>query len=85
MACDAEHSHSWRRYERTFGHRLAITGGAYWQEFSSFRGSARCSSRFSNTIPWFELRYGVNWKRAVYDGGPTPSAEGFIHVNLRFH
>ena len=34
--------------------------------------------------PWLELRYGVQWKRAVYDGEPTPSTEGFIRLNLRF-
>ena len=31
LTCDAEHV-LWRRYERSFGHRLAVTGGAYWQE-----------------------------------------------------
>ena len=84
ITCDAEHM-LWRRYERSFGHRLAITGGAYWQEFfgTSWIGSVLYEQVYQYN-PWFELRYGVERKRAVYDGGPTPATEGFIHLNLRF-
>jgi len=75
----------WRSYERSFGHRLALTGGAYWQEFfgAGWIGSLLYEQVFQYN-PWFELRYGIQWKRAVYDGEPTPSIEGFVRMNLRF-
>jgi hypothetical protein len=31
LTLDADHL-LWRSYERSFGHRLAVTGGTYWQK-----------------------------------------------------
>ncbi len=66
-------------------HRLAVTGGAYWQDNfgSSWIGSLLYEQVFQYN-PWLELEYGVVRKRAVYDGAQTPSTEGFIRLNLRF-
>lgn len=84
ITCDIEQI-LWRRYERSFGHRLAVTGGAYWQENfgTSWIGSLLYEQVFQYN-PWLELRYGVERKRAVYDGAQTPSTDGFIRLNLRF-
>ena len=84
ITCVAEHV-LWRQYERSFGHRLAITGGAYWQEHfdTGWIGSVLYEQVYQHN-PWLELRYGAQWKRAIYDGEPTPSTEGFIRLNLRF-
>ncbi|MFZ1218387.1 MAG: poly-beta-1,6 N-acetyl-D-glucosamine export porin PgaA, partial [Chthoniobacterales bacterium] len=84
LTCDAEHV-IWRRYERSFGHRLAVTGGAYWQEDfgTSWIGSILYEQVFQYN-PWLELRWGVIRKRAVYDGAQTPSTEGFVRFNVRF-
>ena len=47
----------WRRYDRSFGHRLAVTGGAYWQEDfgTSWIGSILYEQVFQYN-PWLELR-----------------------------
>jgi biofilm PGA synthesis protein PgaA len=84
ITCDAEHV-LWRRYERSFGHRLAVTGGAYWQENfgTSWIGSALYEQVFQYN-PRLELRWGVQRKRAIYDGAQTPSTEGFVRLNFRF-
>jgi biofilm PGA synthesis protein PgaA len=84
LTCDVEHV-LWRRYERSFGHRLAVTGGAYWQEDfgTSWIGSVLYEQVFQYN-PWLELRWGVNRRRAVYDGAQTPSTEGFVRFNFRF-
>ncbi|HSI14868.1 MAG TPA: poly-beta-1,6 N-acetyl-D-glucosamine export porin PgaA [Chthoniobacter sp.] len=84
ITCDAEHI-LWRHFERIFGHRLTVAGGAYWQEFfdTGWTGSV-LYEQFFRYDPWVELRYGVRWNRAVYDGEPTPATEGYIRLNLRF-
>jgi poly-beta-1,6 N-acetyl-D-glucosamine export porin PgaA len=84
LTCDVEHV-VWRRYERSFSHRLAVTGGAYWQENfgTSWIGSILYEQVFQYN-PWLDLRWGVLRKRAVYDGAQTPSTEGFVRFNLRF-
>lgn len=84
LTCDVEHL-IWRRYERTFGQRLAVTGGSYSQEHfdTGWIGAVLYEQVFQSN-PWLELRYGVQWRRAIYDGDPTPSIEGFFRFNLRF-
>jgi biofilm PGA synthesis protein PgaA len=84
ITCDATQV-IWRSYERSFAHRLAVTGGAYWQDNfgSSWIGSVLYEQVFQYN-PWMEVEYGVARKRAVYDGAQTPSTEGFIRLNLRF-
>ena len=84
ITCDVEHV-LWRSYERSFGHRLALTGGAYAQEnFDTGWIGSLLYEQVYQYNPWLELRYGLDWRRAVYDGEPTPSVEGFIRLNLRY-
>ena len=74
--CDAEHV-LWRRYERSFGHRLVVTGGAYWQEDfgTGWIGSVLYEQVYQYN-PRVELRYGVQLKRAIYDGERDAVARG---------
>jgi biofilm PGA synthesis protein PgaA len=75
----------WRRYERSFGHRLALTGGGYWEEsFGTGWIGTLLYEQVYKYDPWVEFRYGVQWNRAIYDGVPTPSVEIIVHLNLRF-
>lgn len=84
ITCDAEQV-LWRSYERSFGQRFAVTGGAYWQEFydTGWIGSVLYEQVYQFN-PWIDLRYGIEWKRAIYDGEATPSVDAFIRLNLKF-
>lgn len=84
LTIDAEHI-LWRRYERAFSHRLAVTGGSYWQENfeRGWTGNVLYEQVWQNN-PWCELRWGVQFRRAVYDGDVTPSIDTFIRLNWRF-
>ena len=84
VTIDAEHL-LWRRYERSFGHRLALTGGSYWQKNygSAWTGNILYEQVWQNN-PWCELRWGVQFNRAVYDGDATRSVQTFIRLNWRF-
>jgi poly-beta-1,6 N-acetyl-D-glucosamine export porin PgaA len=68
LAVDIEHV-VWRRYDTSFGQRLVLTGGAYWQEGYGTGpiGAARYEQVWRND-PWTELRYGVEVNRRIYDG-----------------
>jgi biofilm PGA synthesis protein PgaA len=84
VTIDTEHM-LWRRYEHVFSHRLALTGGSYWEKNfgSDWTGNIRYEQVWQNN-PWLELRWGVQLNRAVYDGDVTPSLETFIRLNWRF-
>ena len=68
LAVDIEHV-IWRFYDRSFGQRLVLTGGAYWQENygTGAIGAARYEQVWRND-PWTEVRYGVEVNRRIYDG-----------------
>lgn len=59
----------WRRYERHFRHRLAVSVGDYWQQD---HGSALVPSvEYRHEWQMGQgriLEYGVRWSRPVYDG-----------------
>jgi len=84
LTIDAEHI-LWRRYERVFSHRLAVTGGSYSQKNfeTDWTGHILYEQVWQNN-PWCELRWGVQFRRAVYDGDVTPSMDAFIRLNWRF-
>jgi biofilm PGA synthesis protein PgaA len=84
VALDAEHL-LWRDYERSFGHRLVVTAGSYWQkDFGlGFIGSILYEQFYAHN-PWAEVRYGVQLNRNIYDGDAVPSVDFFARVNFRF-
>jgi biofilm PGA synthesis protein PgaA len=59
----------WRRYERSFRHRLTVSLGEYWQQG---HGDALVPTAAYRHVWQLEqgrvLEYGVNWSQPVYDG-----------------
>ncbi len=84
VALDVEHI-LWREYERSFGHRLVLTAGSYWQQDygSGFIGSILYEQFYARN-PWAEIRYGMQLNRNIYDGDAVPSVDFFFRVNFRF-
>ena len=74
-----------RRYDRVFSHRLALTLGNYWQ-----KGYADdYIAGFNYEHLWeiagrFELAYGYSRFRRVYDGLPEYQNYYFSRINWRF-
>jgi biofilm PGA synthesis protein PgaA len=75
----------WRRYERSFGHRLQVGAGDYWQKnfgsdmtwMVSYEQQLRLDDRF-------EVDYGVTRSRHPYDGINELATQYFIKLNLLF-
>jgi biofilm PGA synthesis protein PgaA len=75
----------WRRYERSFGHRLQVGAGEYWQKnfgsdmtwMVSYEQQLRLDDRF-------ELDYGVTRSRHPYDGINELATQYFVKLNLLF-
>lgn len=84
IALDAEHV-IWRRYDRSFGQRLILSGGNYWQANygNDWVGSVTYEQVFKHNR-YGELRYGVEVGQNVYDGNPTGVVLCFINLSLRF-
>jgi biofilm PGA synthesis protein PgaA len=75
----------WRHYERSFRHRLAISGGSYGQKNFGIGWTGNLLyEQVYRCDPWWEFCYGVQFNRAVYDAVGTPSLEGIVKWNLRF-
>lgn len=75
----------WRRYRRSFTHRLALGGGSYWQE--DFGASAIGDIRYEHEWQWgpaFSLRYGVGLASRVYDGDREQRFHFLLGLSLRF-
>jgi biofilm PGA synthesis protein PgaA len=84
VGLDAQHV-IWRKYGRSFGHRLVVTCGEYWQEGfgAGWIGSVGYEQVYQNS-PWTEIRYGVQGSRRIYDGDVVPSIDFFIRFDVRF-
>ena len=84
VALDAEHL-LWRRYERSFGHRLVVTAGSYWEKGfgTGWIGSVLYEQVYAHS-PRAEIRYGAQFSRNIYDGDEVPSIDFFIRANLYF-
>ena len=75
----------WRRYERSFGHRLQVGVGEYWQK--SFGSSLSWSISYEQQFKWdnrFEIDYGISRAQHAYDGTDELSTQLFARLNLLF-
>ncbi len=75
----------WRRYQRAFRHRLALTVGAYQQQ--GYGTGPLLGARYEHL--WqadgrFDLVYGIGWHRRIYDGDPENGVDGDLSVRWRF-
>jgi len=88
---------TWRRYERSFNQRLALTLGTYHQTSEIFQDGVWVSQRYSwNTFqdiryehewqwgPDVSTRYGIGLQRFPYDGVYETKNHVYAHVNWRF-
>jgi biofilm PGA synthesis protein PgaA len=75
----------WRRYERSFGHRLQVGAGQYWQK--NFGSSTSWILSYEQQFKWdnrFEIDYGISRSQHAYDGTDELSTQLFARLNLLF-
>ncbi|HTJ96974.1 MAG TPA: poly-beta-1,6 N-acetyl-D-glucosamine export porin PgaA [Rhodocyclaceae bacterium] len=75
----------WRRYTRSFKHRLVLTGGSYSQE--GFSTGSLYEARYEQEYAADDrltLRYGVGHSRHPYDGVQTDRDFAYFYLNARF-
>jgi biofilm PGA synthesis protein PgaA len=75
----------WRRYERSFSHRLQIGAGEYWQK--NFGTDSTWSISYEQQFRWddaFEFDYGVERSRHPYDGINETATQFFARLNLLY-
>ena len=75
----------WRRYERSFGHRLQVGAGEYWQQ--SFGSNTSWFISYEQQFKWdnrFEINYGVTRTQHAYDGTNELFTQLFAKLNLLF-
>lgn len=75
----------YRRYDFSFGHRLALSGGGYWQR--DFGGHPVASLLYEHNWQAHDrlaLDYGAVWRRRVYDGVGETGLEYFLRLGWRF-
>jgi len=75
----------WRRYERSFLQRLALTGGRYWQK--DYDAKNIWSVRYEHD--WdisdsLSLLYGVTWSQRAFDGSLEDSLWTYFDMVWRF-
>jgi hypothetical protein len=75
----------YRRYQRTFAHHLAVTGGTYWQK--DFGAGPVGSLRYEHD--WhlnddLTLQYGIIWRRRIYDGDSETNIWTYLNCTWRF-
>ncbi len=75
----------WRRYSRSFSHRLALTLGNYWQDgYDDDYIAGALYEQTWETDYRFLLSYGFSRSRRVFDGGPDYLSFYFARLNWRF-
>ena len=75
----------WRRYERSFGHRLQLGAGEYWQQ--GFGSNTSWLISYEQQFKWdnrFEFDYGLTRSQHAYDGTNELSTQFFAKLNLLF-
>lgn len=75
----------WRRYERSFGHRLQVGTGHYWQK--NFGSDYTWLVSYEQQFRWddrFEIDYGVTRFRHPFDGVNEYITQYFARLNLLF-
>lgn len=74
----------YRRYSRSFGHRLALSGGGYWQKgFGAKPVAAILYEHNWQAAYRFSLTYGVVLSRRVYDGDGETGTEYYLRLGWR--
>jgi len=84
LALEAEHVIS-RQYDRSWVQRVVFAAGSYRQEGfgSGAIGSLSYEQRY-RFDPTFEIRYGLEMNRRIYDGTAERGLTGFFSMNKRF-
>lgn len=75
----------WRRYDRSFSHRVQIGTGEYWQK--SFGSSWTWMLSYEQQVKLsdrFEVDYGISRNRHAYDGTNELSTQLFTRLNVLF-
>ena len=75
----------WRRYDRSFGHRLQVGVGEYWQQ--NFGSNTSWLISYEQQFKWdnrFEIEYGVTRTQHAYDGTNEFFTQLFARLNLLF-
>ncbi len=75
----------YRRYDRSFSHRLTLTAGNYWQkdyDDDYFAGFAY--EHIWEATERFTLVYGFSRYRRIYDGSPEYQNYYYTRINWRF-
>ncbi len=75
----------WRRYETSFGHRLQVGAGQYWQK--NFGTSTSWILSYEQQFKWdnrFEIAYGISRSQHAYDGDDELFTQLFARLNLLF-
>lgn len=74
----------WRRYRRAFSHRLALTGGMYWQkDFGSDPIGSLLYEHIWQADYRFDLIYGVALHRRAFDGDPEDATDYYLRLLWR--
>lgn len=74
----------YRRYSRTFGHRLALSGGGYWQkDFGAKPVGALLYEHNWQADYRFSLTYGAVLSRRAYDGDGETGVEYYLRLGWR--
>lgn len=75
----------WRRYSRSFSHRIAPTIGGYWQDGFDFDWTAGVLyEHLWEADHRLDLSYGLSRSRRVFDGDPDYLTLYYLRLNWRF-